>query len=88
MNMNYIKADDKEWGFYHAKSSGWLEPIEFASGEEKQVDVAFNFGVTGVVKDWSLVAWGTNGSTESVTIRHESDTPSDHFNGHNHVVSG
>jgi hypothetical protein len=53
--------------------SAWLNPIEFAAGETKEFSVSMDWARQGIVKDFSVTAWGEGGA---VTVAHADGTAS------------
>ena len=55
----------------------WLPGIDMSAGEEIEITLEFNWQRSGITKDWSLTAWGTDGG--EVTVRHSAGHDTKNF---------
>merc|ERR1712226_1149 len=83
-SIKCLSSGDKS-NFNLEYGSGWLNPIEFGPGETKEFEVLLDWTRQGVVKDWSVTAWGEGGE---VTVAHQDGTPSASLTGNDPIDEG
>merc|ERR1712226_1725768 len=83
-SIKCLSSGDKS-NFNLEYGSGWLNPIEFGPGETKEFEVLLDWTRQGVVKDWSVTAWGEGGE---VSVSHQDGTPSASLTGNEPTEDG
>jgi len=60
-NQHYLKGNGQQLAINSNYPDKWLEKKMLQVGESIEVEVEFNW-VTGATRDWSVTAWGTEGT--------------------------